>query len=414
MSSPTPLPKEIGMNTPEQSLEEAVELSVVMPCLNEADTVERCIVKAMQCFERNGWKAEVVLADNGSTDGSMEIARRCGARVVPVPARGYGNALIGGIEAARGRYIIMGDADDSYDFSRLEPFVSRLRAGDELVMGCRLPSGGGSIAPGAMPVLHRVLGNPILSWLAKKMFWMPTNDIYCGLRGFTRSLYKRLDLRCTGMEFATEMVIKASLFGGKIGEVPITLHPDGRRHHPPHLRTWHDGWRTLRFFLLYSPKWLFFLPGLLLMVLGVIGYAIAMPGLTFFGISFDAHTLLFATLALLAGYQAVLFSLLAKLFAVSQGLVPPYRRLERLLQIVNLERGLVGSIGAIVAGLVLLGGAIVQWFSADLGDLDYPRTMRWVIPGMTLTFAGFQTMLSLFFASLLQMRRKREPDCGSK
>jgi hypothetical protein len=212
------------------------------------------------------------------------------------------------------------------------------------------------------------------------------------------------------MEFATEMVIKTSLFGGKISEVPITLYPDGRRNHPPHLRTWHDGWRTLRFFLLYSPKWLFFLPGLLLMLFGVIGYAIAMPGLTLFGISFDAHTLLFATLAILAGYQAVLFSILAKLFAVSQGLVPPDRRLERLLRFVNLERGLFGSISAIAAGMVLLGGAIVQWLSADLGDLDYPRTMRWVIPGMTLAFSGFQTMLSLFFASLLQMRRKLEPD----
>jgi glycosyltransferase involved in cell wall biosynthesis len=257
-----------------------IELSVVMPCLNEADTLASCIRKARRGMEGASIAGEVIVADNGSTDDSPAIARNEGARVVPVTARGYGAALMGGIDAARGRFIIMGDADDSYDFGEVPKFVERLREGYELVQGCRLESGGGRVLPGAMPRLHRWLGNPMFSRIARTWFRAPVHDIYCGLRGFTKELYQRLDQRCTGMEFATEMIIKASLAQARIAEVPITLHPDGRKSHPPHLKTFRDGWRTLRFFLMCTPRRLFFRPGLILVVAGLAGYTLAMPGLT--------------------------------------------------------------------------------------------------------------------------------------
>jgi glycosyltransferase involved in cell wall biosynthesis len=278
-----------------------IELSVVMPCLNEADTLEVCIGKAQKAMREIGIRGEVVIADNGSTDGSISIANRLGARVVNIAERGYGAALRGGIEAAYGKYVIMGDADDSYDFLDIPKFVEKLRAGNELVMGCRLPGGGGKILPGAMPQLHRWWGNPMFSAMVRKMFKAPIHDVYCGLRGFTRELYDRLDLRCTGMEFATEMVIKSSLFREKIAEVPITLHPDGRKAHAPHLKTFSDGWRTLRFFMLYSPRWLFLVPGIALVVLGLIAWGLALPRVEIHGIDFDAHTLLFGSLFLLMG-----------------------------------------------------------------------------------------------------------------
>ena len=234
-----------------------------MPCLNEADTLAICIEKAQRAMREAGIEGEVIVADNGSTDGSQEIAQRLGARVVPVTEKGYGNALMGGIRAARGKFVIMGDADDSYDFLEIPKFVAKLRDGHDLVQGCRLPSGGGKVMPGAMPTLHRWWGNPMFSWLVQRMFRAPIHDVYCGLRGFTKQLYNRLDLRCTGMEFATEMIIKSSLFEVDIAEVPTTLHPDGRKAHAPHLRTFRDGWRTLRFFLMYSPRWLFLVPGMM-------------------------------------------------------------------------------------------------------------------------------------------------------
>jgi glycosyltransferase involved in cell wall biosynthesis len=283
----------------------SIEITVVMPCLNEAETLGICIEKAQRSFSANNISGEIVVADNGSTDGSQGIATRMGARVVNVSARGYGNALMGGIAAARGKYIIMGDADDSYDFLEIPKYLEKLRQGYELVQGCRLPSGGGRVMPGAMPFLHRWWGNPMFSLMARWWFYAPIHDVYCGLRGFTKSLYNRLNLRCTGMEFATEMIIKASLYSEKMTEVPITLHPDGRTLHPPHLKTYRDGWRTLRFFLIYSPRWLFYLPGVLLIVFGLAGYAIAMPGVPIGGVTFDAHTLLFASLAILCGYQSV-------------------------------------------------------------------------------------------------------------
>jgi len=300
----------------------------------------------------------------------------------------------------------MGDADDSYDFLEIPSFVKSLRDGYDLVQGCRLPVGGGTIAPGAMPFLHRWWGNPMFSRMAKWWFATPVHDIYCGMRGFTKQLYERLDQRCTGMEFATEMIIKSSMCREKMAEVPITLHPDGRKAHAPHLRTFRDGWRTLRFFLMYSPKWLFFMPGLLLVLLGLVGYAVALPGLTVIGVTFDAHTLLFATLAILCGYQSVLFALFSKTFAVSEGLIPADPRLERFFDVVELERGLLTGAALLAAGLLLLIVSINQWRLVNFGRLDYAHTMRLVIPGAALTAIGFQTILSIFFLSILRMRRR--------
>jgi glycosyltransferase involved in cell wall biosynthesis len=383
-----------------------IELSVVMPCLNEADTLEVCVRKARRALEENGIAGEVVVADNGSTDGSIEIAQRCGARVVPVQAKGYGNALMGGIAAAQGRYVLMGDADDSYDFLEAPRFLARLREGCDLVQGCRLPAGGGTIKPGAMPFLHRWWGNPMFSFLARWWFRAPIHDIYCGLRGFRKDFYLALDQRCTGMEFATEMIIKSSLRGARIGEVPITLHPDGRKAHAPHLKTFRDGWRTLRFFLLCTPRWLFLMPGLAGILAGLLGYALALPGVKIGPATLDAHTLLFASLAILLGYQSVWFGLFTKTFAISEGIMPPDPRLARFLRIVDLEKGLVAGTLGLLAGVVLLFWAAWQWKSVGFGPLNYSHTMRWVIPGATLTTLGFQTVLSSFFVSVLGMQRR--------
>jgi hypothetical protein len=384
----------------------ALELSVVMPCLNEADTLATCIEKAQRAMAESGIVGEVVIADNGSTDGSIEIAQRLGARVVPVPSKGYGNALMGGIAAARGRFVIMGDADDSYDFLEIPKFVEQLRAGHELVQGCRLPSGGGRVLPGAMPKSHRWIGNPAFSWLVRRMFRAPIHDVYCGLRGFRRELFDRLDLRCTGMEFATEMIIKSSLFGVDMAEVPTTLHPDGRKAHAPHLRTIRDGWRTLRFFLMYSPRWLFLTPGLGLLLAGMLGYALALPGATVAGVTFDAHTLLVASLSAVLGFQLLQFAVFAKTFAISEGLMPEGRLMAVFRRVVNLERGLIAGSATFVAGLGLLGLALNQWRVAGFGALDYAHTMRAVIPGVTLAALGFQTVFSSFFISILRMARK--------
>ncbi|WHZ17300.1 MAG: dolichol-p-glucose synthetase, (glycosyltransferase) [Nitrospira sp.] len=386
--------------------EGAPELSIVMPCLNEAETIGTCIQKAQEFLHQYQVVGEIVVADNGSTDGSQEIATLMGARVVHVKAKGYGNALMGGITAARGRYVIMGDADDSYDFLDLGRFVDRLREGHDLVMGCRLPWGGGTIKPGAMPFLHRWWGNPMFTVMARRWFGAPINDVYCGLRGFSKALFQRLNLRCTGMEFATEMIIKSSLYREKIAEVPITLHPDGRTMHPPHLKTYRDGWRTLRFFLMYCPRWLFVIPGTILILLGMLGYAVAMPGLTIHGVTFDAHTLLFASLAILCGYQAVLFAIFSKTFAVSEGLMPEDPKLARFFKIMYLERGLLLSGAGLLLGVSLLLTAVQEWRLADFGQLDYAKTMRLVVPGATITALSFQTILSSFFVSILGMRRR--------
>lgn len=382
-----------------------IEVSIVMPCLDEADTLGVCIEKAKRALYERKIVGEIIVADNGSRDKSQTIAVNMGARLVNVKAKGYGNALMGGIAAARGKYIIMGDADNSYDFLELPKFVEKLRAGFELVQGCRLPSGGGHIMPNAMPFLHRRFGNPVFSRMVRRMFRSSVKDVYCGLRGFTRKLYDHLNLRCTGMEFATEMIIKASICGAKITEVPITLHPDGRKSHPPHLKTFRDGWRTLRFFLLSSPRWLFFYPGVVLVLLGCLGYGIAIPGFTISGIRLDAHTLLYSSLAILLGYQAIIFAVFAKTFAIIEGLFPDDPRITHFYKIVNLEKGLLIGTGALISGLILLLIIFNHWRLADFGDLYYPMTMRWAIPGVTLTALGFQTILASFFASILAMGR---------
>jgi glycosyltransferase involved in cell wall biosynthesis len=385
---------------------DAIELTIVMPCLNEAETLAGCIKKAQLGIQRSGVRGEILVADNGSKDDSVLIAGKLGARVVQVNKKGYGNALRGGIQAASGKWILMGDADESYDFSEAERFVKKFQEGFELVAGCRLPRGGGKILPGAMPFSHRWLGNPLFSRMARHMFAAPIHDVYCGLRGFTRELYNRLDLQCEGMEFATEMIIKASLHKARIAEIPITLHPDGRRTHAPHLRTIRDGWRTLRFFLVFSPQWLFLAPGFVLALLGLAGYAVALPGLKIGGVTFDAHTLLFSSLAILMGYQSVLFAICAKTFAINEGLLPSDSRFEQFFKVIYLERGLAIGGLAFLAGLILLAEAVLQWKSVDFGRLDYAVTMRWVIPGATLTALGFQTMLSSFFVSMLGMKRR--------
>ncbi|MDG2014582.1 MAG: glycosyltransferase family 2 protein [Pirellulaceae bacterium] len=387
---------------------QAIELSIVMPCLNEADTLATCIRKCNQVIKEHDLAAEVIIADNGSSDGSIEIALENGARVVHVQAKGYGSALRGGINAARGKYVIMGDADDSYDFLDIPKFVTRLRQGKQLVQGCRLPSGGGQVLPGAMPFSHRWLGNPMFSAMVKRMFNAPINDVYCGLRGFTKDLYQQLDLRCTGMTFATEMIIKASLFEADIDEVPITLHPDGRKAHAPHLRTFRDGWRTLRFFLVYSPKYLFQLPGIGLLVFGLLAYALALPGVQLFGASLDAHTMLFGTLAILMGYQLLQFAVFSKTFASQQGLIPVEKQMSRLAKLFTLERGLVLGAAMFVGGLGLLGVAVNEWRLANFGPLNYAHTLRVVIPGMTLAAIGFQTIASSFFLGVLKLARRSD------
>ena len=383
-----------------------LELSIVMPCLNEADTLAICVGKARRALAEAGIPGEIVVADNGSTDGSQAIAEREGARVVPIAMRGYGSALMGGIAAAQGRYVLMGDADDSYDFLESPRFLPALRAGADLVQGCRLPAGGGTVTPGAMPFLHRWWGNPMFSAMARQWYGAPTHDIYCGMRAFRRELVDRLDLRCTGMEYATEMIIKATIHGAKIAEVPITLHPDGRVSHAPHLRTFRDGWRTLRFFLMYSPRWLFLVPGFLLSLAGLVCYVLVMGRLSIGRVAFDAHTLLFGSLAIICGFQSVLFAVMTKVFAINERMLPMDRRLERAFQILDLERGLVLAAITMLAGLALLAVAIGQWVKVDFGHLDYSSTMRWVIPGVTLTTLGFQAILSGFFLSILGMRRR--------
>ena len=390
---------EPGMGTGER--DRHVEVSVVMPCLDEHETVGLCVQKAVGALTQSGLTGEVIVADNGSTDGSVEIAESLGARVVGVQERGYGHALRGGIQAARGRYVIMGDADDSYDFRDVPRFVGELRKGYDLVQGCRLPSGGGTVLPGAMPWLHRWLGNPVLSWLARLMFRTPIRDIYCGMRGFTRASFDALDLQSTGMEFATEMIIKASLFGQRIHQIPITLSPDGRRSRRPHLRTFRDGWRTLRFFLIFSPRWLFWYSGWGLILLGVLGYAIALPGFTIAGATFDAHTLVVASMLLLLGTQSTIFAILTTTYAIKQGFRPPSARVDRFFAIFTLERGaVVGLVGILLGSLIILV-ATISWYRTGFGPLDYATTMRVVVPGATMVTLGTGVILSSFLCSML-------------
>jgi glycosyltransferase involved in cell wall biosynthesis len=384
----------------------SIDLSVVMPCLNEADTLEICIQKARAGIEASGLTGEIIIADNGSTDGSIQIAENAGARVVHAKEKGYGSALAAGFSAALGEFIIMGDADDSYDFLEIPNFTRKLREGNDFVQGCRLPAGGGKIMPGAMPFSHRYLGNPLFSFLARQMFNSPVQDIYCGLRGFKKQLYERMELRCRGMEFATEMIIKASFLKAKVVEIPITLHCDGRKAHAPHLRTMRDGWRTLRFFLIFCPRWLFLYPGVFLIVIGLLGYSIAMPGLRIEGIVFDAHTLLFSSLFLIMGYQSIVFSIFAYTYAINERWLPGSKGMETFYKFMYLERGIALGLAAFLTGLVLLGAVLFQWRSLNFGHLNYPDTLRKVIPGITLAALGYQTVLSSFLISMLGINRR--------
>ena len=391
----------------EASPEKKIELSIVIPCLNEEDTLDVCIGKALQAMGEEGVSGEVIVADNGSNDGSLEIARKRGVRIVTVEEPGYGCALMGGIDAARGTYVIIGDADDSYDFLEIPKFLAKLREGFDLVQGCRLPAGGGTVVSGAMPWTHRHLGNPFFTFLTRWWFKSPIHDVYCGLRGFTKSHYEALNQSCTGMEFATEMMIKSSQVACRIAEVPITLHPDGRVFHSPHLKTWRDGWRTLRFFLINSPRWLFLAPGLLAIVVGLLGYGLGMPRVMLFGINFDLHALLFSSLFIMCGFQSILFALLSKTYAVESGLIGPDPRLKMFYSWATLERGILISGLAMMLGAFLLGYAINEWRLSDFGALDYGRNLRLVIPGVTITALGAQLLLSSFFVSILGIQRKR-------
>ena len=381
----------------------APALSVVMPCLNEGLTLGTCIKKAFATMERLNIAGEVIVADNGSKDGSQTIAMQLGARVIPVPTPGYGSALRGGIAAARGRYVIMGDSDDSYDFTQLGDFLSKLDEGYDLVMGNRFQ---GEIRPGAMPILHRYLGNPVLSWLGRVFFGCPVGDFQCGLRGFRKSAIDQLDLRTIGMEFSTEMVVKATLFKLRIAEIPTVLSPDGRDR-PPHLRTWRDGWRYLRFLLLYSPRWLFLYPGIALFLLGLMISAWLLPGPRVVGpVTFDYDTLLFGAMAILVGFQSINFAAFSKLFATSEGLLPDDPLMNRLYRYITLEVGLVLGAILILAGASMWIFGLSYWHSHQFGPLDPEKTLRIVIPGFVSLILGTQIILSSFFLSVLGMGRK--------
>jgi glycosyltransferase involved in cell wall biosynthesis len=388
---------------PEASIDDcALELSIVMPCLNEAETLASCIKKAQRWMSKNNVNGEVIVADNGSTDGSQSIARVLGARVVDVAEKGYGAALRGGIDAARGKYIIMGDADDSYNFANLGAFVAKLRSGYELVMGNRFAGG---IAPGAMPPLHKYLGNPVLTGIGRLLFRSPCRDFHCGLRGFSKAAAQRLDLRTPGMEFASEMVVKATLNNLRITEVPTTLSPDGRSREP-HLRSWRDGWRHLRFLLLYSPRWLFFYPGALLMLVSLAVGLWLLPGPRTLGnVTFDIHTLLYAAAALVTGFQAVNFAVFTKIFGVTSELLPPDDRLEKLFKYVTLESGIVVGLTLFLGGLGLSIYAVSDWGVHSFGTLDPTKVLRLVIPAVTAMMLGSEIVLSSFFLSVLGLKR---------
>ena len=377
-----------------------VELTVLMPCLNEAETLHSCITKAQGYLARSGVSGEVVISDNGSTDGSQEIARHCGARVIPAAERGYGAALLTGIGAARGQFVIMGDADDSYDFSNLDGFLAKLRDGHDLVMGNRFKGG---IAPGAMPLLHRYLGNPVLSGIGRLFFSSSVGDFHCGLRGFRKASIEGLGLRTTGMEFASEMVVKAVLSGLRITEVPTTLAKDGRSR-PPHLRSWRDGWRHLRFLLMFAPRWLFLYPGLLLLVLGALVVALVLPGpLRLGSVVFDVHTLLLGTAAILTGSTILMFFLLAKQFAISAGLLPETANFRAYRRATTLERAVVVGALLVLGGAAGIAWAIWIWKTTAFGTLDYAAMMRLLVPSVTAWALGIQLVLASFLSGILDL-----------
>lgn len=381
-------------------VESPPEFTILMPCLNEAETLGTCIRKARGCIERLGLVAEIVIGDNGSTDGSQEIAAREGARVVPVAVRGYGAALYGGIQAARGRYVIMADADDSYDFSKLDAFVEALRGGADLVMGNRFLGG---VRPGAMPWQNRYIGNPVLTAIGKRFFHSPANDFHCGLRGLSREAFQRMNLLTTGMEFASEMVIKATLLDMRIVEVPTTLDKDGRNR-PPHLRRWRDGWRHLRFMLLYCPRWLFLYPGFALFAAGAavtvltLGRVIVDP---LAGV--ETHTLLLASTAVLIGFQGVAFNFCARIYALEGGFLPDDRVLRRMFSLFNLETGLTAGVGLAMIGLI---GILWATLGSPAGAADPQQALLWTVPSATALCLGGQVIFTSFLLSFIGLRRR--------
>jgi glycosyltransferase involved in cell wall biosynthesis len=375
----------------------AIEVSIVMPCLNEAETLATCIKKAQWFITHHHLAGEIIIADNGSNDGSQQIAAELGVRVIQVLYKGYGNALRGGIAAAKGLYIIMGDADNSYDFTQLSAFIQELRAGRDLVMGNRFKGG---IQPGAMPPLHRYLGNPVLTWIGRLFFASPCQDFHCGLRGFRKTAIESLDLRTTGMEFASEMVVKATLYRLKISEVPTTLSPDGRSR-PPHLRSWRDGWRHLRFLLLYSPRWLFLYPGLCLMLLGFLGTTWLLSGQ-------KVHSLMYSSSAILIGFQIVMFAIFTKAFGMNEGLLPKDRWFQKLLRHANLEVGLIIGISLIAGGIAGTTYVFTLWQNLLFGALNPAEMMRIVIPSVTCLALGFQVIFSSFFLSVLGLKVRQD------
>lgn len=382
-----------------------------MPCLNEAETIAKCIEKARIGIERAGVPGEILIADNGSTDGSQAIAEKLGARVVPVKEKGYGNALRGGIAAARGKWILMGDADDSYDFSEADRFVKKFQEGHDLVMGCRLPSGGGTIMPGAMPWKNRWIGNPALSFIGRLFFKCPAHDFHAGLRAFSKEALEKMELQTTGMEFASEMVIKATLKKYRIAEVPITLHKDGRSR-PPHLKPWRDGWRHLRFMLIYSPRWLFLIPGLWLFACGaVLSAVLSAQDVQVGSLQLNVGTLTMACMAVVVGFQLVAFAFFTKVFAIAEGLLPEDPKLTRVFKVFTLERGIVIGLLVLLAGLVVFLRALWLWKQAHFGILSSTEdNLRRLIPAGTLIVLGIQGIFSSFFMSVLGLKTvKRQP-----
>jgi glycosyltransferase involved in cell wall biosynthesis len=378
----------------------SVELTIVMPCLNEDETLGQCITKARSFLDRSGISGEIVIGDNGSTDGSIEIARRGGARVVNIPIRGYGAALYGAVSSANGKYCIMADSDDSYNFSKLDAFVRELRAGADLVMGNRFLGG---IEPGGMPWKNRYIGNPILSGIGRLLFRAPTRDFHCGLRAFSRDAFLRMDLRTTGMEFASEMVIKAKLMGTKIVEVPATLSRDGRSR-PPHLRPYRDGWRHLRFMLLFSPDWLFLYPGLVLMCAGLlIGAKLLASPVYIKGVSLSLDTLIYSVTMIEVGFQAILFALLSRAYAVQEGLFPKSSKPTLFDNIFKLERGIILGSVLIVIGFLLFLYVFSIWESANFGPIDIPKVTPIVIGSSISLSLGFEIILSSFLLSMLKL-----------
>ena len=379
-------------------------MTIVMPCLNEAATLECCINKARRGLAEVGIQGEIIIADNGSTDGSIEIAKRCGAIVVPVLKKGYGYALRGGIEAASSPWVLIGDSDDSYDFSKIGAFVQKLEEGNDLVSGCRLPSGGGKILPGAMPWKNRWIGNPGLSWLGQLLFGTIIKDFNCGMRAFTKRAYELMDLQTTGMEFISEMVIKAAIWKLRVAQVPIVLHLDGRGR-MPHLKPWRDGWRNLRFMLIYSPRWLFLMPGLMMAFIGLFGMMALYRGpIVINNVMLDAGAMVIAAMVLILGVQLSAFAFSTKMFAIGAGLMPEDKKFNKLFEYFTLERGILLGAFLIMGGCWLIIDAFLRWQQVHFGDLSYSENMRHLVPGATLTILGIQTIFTSFFLSVLGLR----------